>query len=310
MATDIASLVLAVDSTQVSTAQRELDKLTGAGKRAEGGASNLKGSYVALAGAAAGVAAGIIAIVSKTIAAADAMNDLHLKTGLAFKDLATFKLLSDQSGSTIEGVAGAVKFLSKYMVENADLLKKIGVTSKDVNGVMRELADVIADTKDPTLRTALAMEVMSRAGAEMIPVLIGGSAAFDKAQERTKKYAEALEEAAPQSDQFRDTMAELKLETALVALNLTNELLPALNALATVFNNASKESDGFKSTLSGLADHIVTIANELDNLSIVIQLISILPRAAISQAALLAQGEVKRRWLSAGKLWNWQTSWR
>ena len=196
-------------------------------------------------------AAALVAFVRQAINVADAMYDLHQKTGLAYKDLAAFKLIADQSGSSVEGVATAVKFLSKYMIEHADKLKTIGVTSKDVNTAMRQFADVIKDIQDPALRTALAVEVLGKSGSEMIPTLIGGAAAIEAAEERTRAYADALEQVAPQADQFNDTMAELKLNSALAGLTIVNDLLPVLNVVAEAMNEATKEA-GFLNSASWL----------------------------------------------------------
>lgn len=229
-------------------------------------------------------------LVKASINAADAMNDLHQKTGLAFKDLAAFKLLADQSGSSVEGVATAVKFLSKYMIEHGDKLKTIGVTSKDVNTAMRQFADTIKNIQDPALRTALAVEVLGKSGSEMIPTLIGGAAAFDKAAERTQRYAKALEEAAPQADEFKDTLAELTLESTTLWLHFNNAFLPVLNELAQQFNTASQESDGFKDAMGDLADAVVSAMNQLDNLVLIARLVGNAFYSVLQQTALLKLG--------------------
>lgn len=242
-------------------------------------------------------------LVKASINAADAMNDLHLKTGLAFKDLAAFKLLADQSGSSVEGVATAVKFLSKYMVAHADELKTIGVTSKDVNTAMRQFADVIKDIQDPALRTALAVEVLGRSGSEMIPTLIGGAAAFDKAAERTQRYAKALEEAAPQADEFNNTMVELKLNSTVAWLHFTNALLPALNELAAAFNNSADEADGFKSAIEGMAQLVIESANQIGNFATLFSIAGQTLGAGAAQAMALAKGNVREA-MAIGADWQ------
>ncbi len=234
-----------------------------------------------------------VSLIKASINAADAMNDLHQKTGLAFKDLAAFKLLADQSGSSVEGVATAVKFLSKYMVAHADELKTIGVTSKDVNTAMRQFADTIKNIQDPALRTALAVEVLGRSGSEMIPTLIGGAAAFDKAAERTQRYAKALEEAAPQADEFNNTMVELKLNSTVAWLHFTNALLPALNELAAAFNNSADEADGFKESIEGMAQLVIESANQIGNFATLFSIAGQTLGAGAAQAMALAKGNVR-----------------
>ena len=273
MRTDLARLVKDMDSAKrmVTSAVGSINKILGTI-----GVSLSVGYFVSL--------------IKASINAADAMNDLHQKTGLAFKDLAAFKLLADQSGSSVEGVATAVKFLSKYMIEHGDKLKTIGVTSKDVNTAMRQFADTIKNIQDPALRTALAVEVLGKSGSEMIPTLIGGAAAFDKAAERTQRYAKALEEAAPQADEFKDTLAELTLESTTLWLYFNNAFLPVLNELAQQFNTASQESDGFKDAMGDLADAVVSAMNQLDNLVLIARLVGNAFYSVLQQTALLKLG--------------------
>ena len=241
MATDIASLVLAVDSTQVDKGSASLDKLAQAGSGASTSAKTLAtaGAAVAVAAAAAGVA--FLNLARNSINAADAMNDLHLKTGLAFKDLAAYELMAKQGGASTEIMAQGFKFLSKSMVENREELDALGVTSRDESEAMGQLADVIASINDPALKVSLAMKYLSRSGTEMIPMLSGGSAAFEKARRETEGYGKALEKSAPLADAFNDELAKFSTKVSEVGQGLAVKLLPLLTELATNLTDSTED---------------------------------------------------------------------
>jgi hypothetical protein len=260
---DIASLVLAIDSTQVEKGSSALDTLTSASGRAE--QSSL---ILAKAGAAAGIAIAAVAAAALNMArnainAADAMNDLHLKTGLAFKDLAAYDLLANQSGSSIQGIAQGFKFLGKSMTDNRAELVALGVTSKDTNVAMGQFADLISSINDPALRTTVAMKYLGRAGVELIPTLMGGSAAIVEARRQTEAYGKQLEKAAPAADKFNDNLAVLKSRSSILGMTLANELLSRLNLIVDAMVTASEKSGTLAAVGAGTAGLFKQVFNPL-----------------------------------------------
>lgn len=235
--------------------QKDMDNAT----RIVGGATGRIESFAASAskaldmiGVSAGVA-GFARIIKSSIDAADAMNDLRIKTGLTFAEVAKFTLLANQSGTSIEGVAKAIKSLQKYMIEHGDQLQKIGVTSKDTNKALGQFADVVAGIKDPALRTALATKVLGdRIGQEMIPMLLGGSKAFNQAAEASDAYAKQMEIVAPLADEFNDSLAVLGVRAKTAGASLLADLLPTLVEMAKAAAAASRETDLFSASLVGL----------------------------------------------------------
>lgn len=233
MTTDIGNLAIKVDATDVSKGTQAVDELAIAAEKAEKEAFKLGGTIgTALKLGITTAIATTIALTKSAIDAADAMNDMHLKTGLAFKDLAAYDLLARQSGTSIEGMAHGFRFLGKYITEHGDKLKEIGVTSKDSNIAMQQFADVIAGIQDPALKSTLAMQVLGRSGVELIPALSGGAEAFKKAQEESDAYGKMLEKVAPKADAFNDNMARIAISGKIVGLTLAEKMLPTLQALS------------------------------------------------------------------------------
>lgn len=211
---------------------------------------SLSGGMAALGLTAA--ATGLAMLAKRSIDGADAMNDLQLKTGLAFKQLAGFDLIARQSGTTLDGVASSVKFLQRYMIEHGDKLRAIGVTATDTNGAMEQFADIIAGIQDPALRSALAMEVLSRGGVDMIPVLMGGSAALREAMDAASGYGAALEKSAPMADEFNDMVAQSGSQLKEFREQVLIQLLPVMQDFLTYFNDSAASVDG----LGGAAESV------------------------------------------------------
>lgn len=243
---DTASLVLGVDSRQVAAGAKSLDDLALAGAKAEKSTESLMrsshavGSVIGVLATSAMAAGGALMLMTRNaINAADTMNDMHLKTGLAFKDLAAYDLLAKQSGTSLQGVAQGFKYLSSYMITHSEQLKTIGVTSKDANTAMGQFADAIAGIQDPALKTKLAITVLQRGGTELLPMLSGGSAAFKQAREQTQAYGEALEKVAPKADQFNDSMARMAIGSKVIGLTLADKMLPTLLAVSDAMLQSS-----------------------------------------------------------------------
>ena len=89
--------------------------LDGVGRSASTIAATVAG-MAGLGGILSGV--GISAMVKESIDAADAMNDLSQRIGIAVQDLAKYELAAKQSGTSMEAIARGVKGLAGSMLEH------------------------------------------------------------------------------------------------------------------------------------------------------------------------------------------------
>lgn len=86
--TDFANLVLKVDSNAVKTGSTELDKLTGAGKRAEGAADRVSNSFAGLRRVFYGL--GVAAVTREFLQLADASKKIEAQLKLATAQMGSF----------------------------------------------------------------------------------------------------------------------------------------------------------------------------------------------------------------------------
>jgi lambda family phage tail tape measure protein len=210
-----------------------------------GSSALMAGSLGALAPLAS--AAGLVGLVKNAINAGDAMNDLSQRTGVSVEALAKFRKAASTSGTDIDAVAKSLTRLSRGMFEAAttgkgaaaDALKALGISAKDAAGnvksadaVTLEIANRFKVMPDGVNKTALAMALFGKSGAEMIPMLNMGGAAIDSLSVKmTKAFAE-------RADEYGDKLAILSGKVGALGADLAIALLPALNAVTDALTAA------------------------------------------------------------------------
>ena len=281
------------------TGAEQISQLQGKFKQVEGAASSLTNRAGLLSGALGSLApvvtiGGLGALVSKTIEAGDAMNDMSQRTGVSVEALARFKKAAATSGTDIDSVAKSLGRLSKGMYEAsstgkgpaAEALKTLGISATDAAGKLKsadrmtlEIANRFKAMPDGVEKTALAMQLFGKSGADMIPMLNMGGDAIDKLSVKmTTAFAQ-------KADQYKDKLAVLSGKVGGLAAGLTVALLPALDAVATgltaVVDGFAKLPAPVQAVVGGLAllavsaaalapifASIVTVAGAFEGLAI------------------------------------------
>lgn len=187
------------------------------------------------------VVVGAIAMGKSAIDAEDDLNDMSQRLGISVENLAGLKLAAESSGMTLESMASGVKKLSVYMSQHADKLVQVGITSKDTNEAMIQMADLFASMPDGAQKTALAMQLMGRSGADMIPLLNGGGEALRQMIERGRELYPVTTEMAHAADEFNDRVQELKVGVGGLQIQFANALLPTLNQLTSAWAENAKQ---------------------------------------------------------------------
>jgi lambda family phage tail tape measure protein len=199
-------------------------------------ASRLNGMLGAL-GVGVSVA-GLAAFAKSGIDAADAMNDMSQRLGVSVKDLASFKLAAEQSGTSLDGVGAGIARLSRSIgeAENgnkklAGTLKELGITARDPKEAFFQLADAVQSIEDPNKRAALLSQVLGKSYGELVPLLNQGSEALRESAKASETFAESMAKLAPDADKFNDQLELLKTNTAGFAASILSSAVPALNTL-------------------------------------------------------------------------------
>lgn len=258
MANEI-KLKLSVDGSAqvVSEVGRVGDKLRDMDAQARQNAQGviaLRGAFGSLAAVLAGglSVAGLVAVANKAIDAADAMNDLSQRVGIAVKDLAKYELAASQSGTTMESLAKGIKGLAGNLMEHGDALKKAGITATTADGAMKQLAEVFANMPDGMEKTTLAVKLFGKSGMDLIPMLNMGADGLNKSAEKSAKYAAQMAIMAPLADAYNDNMAEIAMSSKVVGMSIVNDMLPSMVSITGAMAMAAKESGILKAAWVGL----------------------------------------------------------
>jgi hypothetical protein len=238
---------------------RNLDQratgLRGAFGRLKGAAGGMSGALGALV-PAAGIA-GLGALAKRSIDAADNLNDLSQRTGVGVESLSKFGAAAADSGTSLESVANSMGKLAKGIVDPSskasEALKSIGVSSTDasgkirsMDGIMLDVADKFAKMPDGAEKTALAMQLFGRSGAELIPMLNGGKDALSQ-------YSATINtEAAQAADKFNDSLNA-------IGRSVAGPFSQALTALLPFITQVANGIAGLATWFSGLPAPLQTI---------------------------------------------------
>ena len=227
---------------KINALGRAIGGLSGTAGKVSGGLKGLAGAAGGLSGALGSLVplatgAGLAAMAKGAIDAADNMNDLSQKTGVSVESLSKFQQAANASGTSIEGVGAAMLQFSKRFQGGAgpaaDALKAIGISATDASGklkstdqVMLEVADKFKNIEDGGKKAELAMALFGKAGADMIPLLNGGSKAVtDLSATMTGAFAKG-------ADSLNDKLAALQGKLLALGVNIGTALMPALNVIA------------------------------------------------------------------------------
>jgi lambda family phage tail tape measure protein len=231
---------------------------------AEAGLQRLTGQFISLtnpvAAAATAIAVALAATVGSVKAAVDAgdqFNKLSQKTGIAVEALSGLAYAATLSDVSIESLATGIKKLSVNMNEAAvstsgkaaEAFKALGVAVKDSSGNLRGSDDVLADIadrfagmKDGAGKTALAVALFGKAGADLIPFLNQGGKGIAELTAEAEKLGLVLTgKTAKAAEEFNDNMKKLSLSTAALGRSITAELIGPLAEYTRLMVEARKE---------------------------------------------------------------------
>lgn len=213
------------------------------------------GASIALADRAfSGLVEASTRFMRATIADANSFQDLSERTGIAVEKLAAYKLIADQSGTTISTIESALKMLSVSMAKNGDQFKKVGIDTQDANKAFRQLADLFVAMPNGAEKTALVMKLLGRAGQDLVPVLNQGSKGIEEAEEKSRRYIDAMKTLTPLLDKYADQQAEIGINLKASAAAIATGFMPEIIALSEKFVVATRSGDGLKKVLQELAE--------------------------------------------------------
>lgn len=216
------------------------------------------GTGMTVAGGA--VVAGMLAATKSAVDYGDALNDARQRTGIAVETLARYGFAAEQSGSSVAGLGTGLKFLAKNM-EGAtggskaqlEAFAELGISAAqltaahgDVNQIMLLTADRFAAMEDGSAKTALAMKIFGKSGADLIPMLNEGSAGLKKLGDDAEKAGLVMsKETAEACDKLNDELNLMKGSALGASVQIATALMPALQSVAEAAVSGTQTIAGF-----------------------------------------------------------------
>jgi hypothetical protein len=198
--------------------------------------------------------------IGESIEFAASLKNMSEKSGASVETLAQIAPAASIAGVGMDSVAGAVTKLSKSMADSDDTtkgagkaLQTLGLTARDSNGQLKdagalyiEIANKLSGYADGAGKTAIAMTLLGKAGAEQIPVMND----FAEAQ----KYAVAVtDEQAAAADEYEKNLTRLGLAQSAIAKIIGIEVAPVMSDFVKVMLDSATGAGGLKDSITGLA---------------------------------------------------------
>lgn len=190
-------------------------------------------------------AAGIAAFVKSAIDMADTVGKAAEKFGMGADSLSALKYAAELGDVAFEGLTKSLKHLNTSMVSGDQAFAAMGIRVKDSSGNLRQTEDVLLDVagafasyKDGAAKTAIAVQLFGRAGADMIPLLNQGKAGILEEMDAARKLGVVIStDTAKAAEEFNDNLKTLKTSSSGFAVSLASGVLPLLNGMLGYMNS-------------------------------------------------------------------------
>ena len=193
------------------------------------------------------------------VAGAAALDDMAERTGVTVERLSAFASVAKLGGHSVESMEGAITKLAKGMA-GADeetkgagnALSFLGIKSRDANGNLRNSGDVfeevakkLGEFKDGTGKTALAMDLFGKSGAQILPLM-------KDMYEQGEHVAKVTAEQAAQAEAYEKSVKTLTAAKDAWKKEVAFGVLPVAADFVQALLDLKKKNDGLTDSVKQL----------------------------------------------------------
>lgn len=227
-------------------------------------------------------ATGAVVKGAKDVAAyGDNVDKMSQKIGISAEGYQKWSYVMDRAGTSIDLMKQGMKTLSNAVDDESDAFERIGLSMDEVRGMSQEdlfgaVISQLSSMEAGTERTALATELLGRAGSDLGPLLNQGSEAIAEQMQMAEDYGMVMSDSAvAASAAFQDSMTTLQGTITGLKNDILSEFLPSMtqvtDGLALIFSGdteAGLESvkagvDGFIASFSAMIPMILEIGGDI-----------------------------------------------
>jgi len=177
-------------------------------------------SVVGLAAAYVGVSQAISGF-NKALELGGQLDDLTKRTGATAGELLVLREAFELGGASADMVGPVLSRLSKFLAEaqlggqaQIEVLKRLGLTYDQLGRLaptqqLALLAQKLMGIRDPALRTKTAVDLFSRAGAELLPLFFDFNGELEKARGYLGSMPEIMDASASKMADLGDAVAQI-----------------------------------------------------------------------------------------------------
>lgn len=244
--------------------EASMRRLVDAARDGQTGVAGAFGQLAGLRNLFLGIGAAIGAVkfaefVTGTLEAAGALKDLSQKTGMTVESLSGIESIGKLSGTSLDAVASASNKLSSALFgatngsnDAASAINTLGINFQEFKKLSPEdrilaIAKAMNEFEDGSNKTAIAMALFGKKGAELLPFL-------NDLAEAGKISAKVTTEQANAADNFGDDLVRLQANSDAWKKTLVYGMAPALAQATSAMVEVFKQSGGLKEQIAKLTE--------------------------------------------------------
>lgn len=249
--------------------RRASNRLKAFGKATERiGASALRASALILA--PLGAATKLFASMGDQVA------KMSLRTGVGVEALSEIGFAAEQSGANIEVFEKGLRTMQRTindatrgLTTATDAFKDLGVSVEDFQTLAPEaqfklLADRISQIADPSKRAALAMQIMGRAGTQLLPLMRNGARGIEALQAEARSMGLTIStQSAEAAAEFTDRMNSLFRVVKVAAFEIGAALVPQLIELSKTLQAVATASTQWIRANQGTLQSVASVTTKV-----------------------------------------------
>ena len=203
------------------------------------GFAKFAGIAAGAAAAAVGAAASLFEMSRKGAEAAERLNLMSQKTGIAIRDLQAFELLGKMTGASLEDVATAMrKFdagivgIGRHTEGTSTILRALNVTSSDNKTALLQTAAAFSKMENGAIKNAIAAQLFGKSYQAILPLLNKGKVGFEEAREAAERFgAQITPKLLEQVEENKKSTAELSMAWDKFTTGLASKTLPTITKI-------------------------------------------------------------------------------
>jgi hypothetical protein len=222
---------------------------------------------------------GIGLLINKTIQVSDQTAKLSKRLGISTEALSQYRHVADLSGVSFESLTNGMKKLQKSASDASvglstpkKAFEALNIEVESFKRLAPELqfevfADAVSKVANQSDKTRIAMDVMGRAGSDLLTVMNDGSGAIRAMREEADRLGLTLSaDQAKKYEDVNDSIARMKNLSAGLALTMTSELIPSIEKFNQAVVKITTDPQNMELWLKKVAFHATSVAFEFEDL--------------------------------------------